>query len=91
MSNGCALICLIKAAISDDFAASAWFCRGHHTTDMPVKSKLIAYRVYLSAASMKVKKELGKSFQIITAPSMLSSTELRLMRPTIHDGEGKQN
>jgi hypothetical protein len=32
---------------------------------MPVKSKLIAYRVYLSAASMKVGKELDKSFQII--------------------------
>jgi len=49
----------------NDFAASAWFCRGHHTTPMPVKSKLIAYRVYLSAASMKVGKELDKSFQII--------------------------
>jgi hypothetical protein len=32
---------------------------------MPAESKLIAYRVYLPPASMKIGKELEEKFQII--------------------------
>jgi hypothetical protein len=53
------------------FVGSALFCHGHHTTAMPAESKLIAYRVYLSAASTKLGKELEEKFQIMSAPSML--------------------
>jgi hypothetical protein len=56
----------IDSTIRGEFRNFCIVLSRYRSAALPAKSKLIAYRVYLSAASMKVGKELEFKFQIMT-------------------------